>query len=505
MKFKFKYFRVFAANFFLISSICFGAETKQDNPYLIKTFIDPSGKKIDQIIVPASPPEYTMPIAEPPIARMVGGKMAANTLNNVPAFTWCYGCSATSAAMMMGYYDNSSSFPNIYTGPANGGVCPMNNVTFWGSTTYPGGKCGECPISVSHNGIDGRTTRGHVGDYWVDIESTQPDPYITGSWATHSNDSLGDFMWTNRSAKKNVDGSTIFFYDNLGDPLYDYSGNEPGKRDGCHGIKLFVEYCGYSVESQGNYNQYIYGYEGRTKGFTFENYKSEIDAGRPVLIHVSGHTMLGFGYDNTGQKVYLRDTWDHNSHEMVWGDKYGTRQHYAVTVIKLSGSVPPSPSSLVIDKLKGKINWKNSPCIGSDTIKCSMQTTLTDLSFLENCNNMSDFFTMDSGAGTVTGSSGEFLKINGKKNKVIMKLKTSSGYFVKTIMKLKNNQLTVTRKMKNGDASDVKFDVSNTDCDWQTKNVNVKLKCSYGGTTITNSGTRTINYKTKADKKTIIK
>ena len=491
---------------------------------------------------------------------------------------------------MMGYEDNSASFPNMYTGPANGGVCPMNNVIYWGSTTYPGGTCGESPISVSHNGIDGRTTRGHVGDYWVDIESNQQDPYITGSWTPHSNDSLGDFMATSHSAKSNIDGSTIFFYYNDGSRTYDFTGAEPGQIDGCHGVKLFVEHCGYSVEALGNYNQYIYGFEGRSQGFTFENYKSEIDAGRPVLIHVSGHTMLGFGYDDTGQKVYLRDTWDHNSHEMAWGGNYGSMQHYGVSVIQLMGggtptvdtptispnggsyptsvsvtiscstsgaeiryttdgsspvssstlyssaftltttttvntrgfksgysdssvasatftigSSPPPPSSLVIDKLKGKINWKNSPCIGSDTIKCSMQTTLTDLSFLENCPNMWDLFTMDSGAGTVTGLSGEFLKINGKKNKVIMKLKAPSGYSVKTIMKLKDNQLTVTRKMKNGVSSDVKFDVSNTDCAWQTKTVNIDFKCSAGGTTITNSGIKTINYKTKADKKTIIK
>ena len=30
-----------------------------------------------------------------------------NVLTKVPAFDWSYGCSATSAAMMMGYYDNN--------------------------------------------------------------------------------------------------------------------------------------------------------------------------------------------------------------------------------------------------------------------------------------------------------------------------------------------------------------------------------------------------------------
>ncbi len=179
-------------------------------------------------------------------------------------------------------------------------------------------------------------------------------------------------------------------------------------------------------------------------------------------------------------------------------------QRIGVSAIRHTGDILPS-SFLVIDKLKGKINWKDSMCIGSDTIKCSMQIALPDLSFLVNCNNISNFFIISSGAGIVNNSSGEFLKINGKKTKVMLKMVTTSGYVVKTIVKLKKDKLYVIRKMKNGTNSDVKFDISNTDSDWQTKNVDIGFKCSVGGTIITNSATKTIHYKTKANKKTIIK
>jgi hypothetical protein len=141
-------------------------------------------------------------------------------------------------------------------------------------------------------------------------------------------------MGTNQSLKSNSDGSTTFWNYTDGSPLYDYTGAEPGRRDGCHGMRLFFESRGYTVTS--NYSQYIYGYNGNTKGFTFAQYKQEIDAGRPVLIQVNGHTMLGYGYDDLSSVVYLHDTWDYDSHTMVWGGSYSGMQHYGVTVFQPS-------------------------------------------------------------------------------------------------------------------------------------------------------------------------
>ena len=88
---------------------------------------------------------------------------AINSLSNVPAFDWSYGCSATSAAMLFGYYDRTD-YGSMYTGATNGGVCPLDN-SVWGHTTYPGVTCGECPLSATHNGIDGRAIKGHVDDW----------------------------------------------------------------------------------------------------------------------------------------------------------------------------------------------------------------------------------------------------------------------------------------------------------------------------------------------------
>ena len=90
------------------------------SPYLVRTFVDEEGRLIDEVIVPGRPLEIkavTAIVPEPNPA------MGINVLWHVPAFDWSYGCSATSAAMMMGYYDNTG-YSNMYAGPTNGGVCP---------------------------------------------------------------------------------------------------------------------------------------------------------------------------------------------------------------------------------------------------------------------------------------------------------------------------------------------------------------------------------------------
>jgi hypothetical protein len=218
----------------------------------------------------------------------------ASNLSDVPAFDWSYGSSPTAAAMLFGYYDRNG-YPDMYTGPADEGVCPLNNETVWAA--------GECPLSATHQGYDGLATNGHANDYYI-TENSSEDPYWDSInyfqlWTPHIDaDCTADFMGTSQYTKwSNLDGTTTFFFDGSGDQVVDETGYEPYNRDGCHGMRLFVESRGYTVTN--NYNQLIYPnplFTGMTYGFTFDNYKTEIDAGRPVLLHIGDYTALGIGY-----------------------------------------------------------------------------------------------------------------------------------------------------------------------------------------------------------------
>jgi hypothetical protein len=110
----------------------------------------------------------------------------------------------------------------------------------------------------------------------------------------------------------------------------------PNYRDGCFGLRLFAESRGYVVND--NFTQLIRGQGGDpNQGFTFDDFMAEINAGRPVLIQVSGHTMLGFGYESTAHTVYLHDTWDFLDHSMIWGASYSGMAQWGVTVLQVQG------------------------------------------------------------------------------------------------------------------------------------------------------------------------
>ena len=135
---------------------------------------------------------------------------SARTVANIPGYSRVFGCSAVSAAMVAGYYDRSG-YPNMYNGPTDGGLAPLTDSSWsnWtdGNKVYPNN-----PLVASHNGLDGRATRGFIDDYWVQYFSTQQDPFITNGWFEHGwGDAIGDYMMTSQSNFGNTDGSTTFW------------------------------------------------------------------------------------------------------------------------------------------------------------------------------------------------------------------------------------------------------------------------------------------------------
>ena len=267
--------------------------------------------------------------------------MAMNTLT-VPAFDWVFGCSSVSGAMIAGYYDRNG-FPNIYTGPTNGGVMPLDNSS-WGTWTDSNGDTyPNLPLAASHNGVDGRTTKGSIDDYWIEYDSAASDPYITGKWTQHTwSDAIGDYMKTSQSAYDNTDGSTTFWGFNSSAKLTCSTMKNYGisESDGTYGRKLFYEARGYTVTdcySQATNNKY-------SGGFSFAQFKAEIDAGRPVMLNLEGHTIVGVGYDDSSNTVYIHDTWDYGNHTMTWGGSYSGMQLYSVSIVNMQATTVTQPN-----------------------------------------------------------------------------------------------------------------------------------------------------------------
>ncbi len=267
-------------------------------------------------------------------------------LDDVPSSQWTYGCTATSAGMLFGYYDRTG-YPNMYTGPANGGVAPLTNL---GQGDVPASPiAGACSIIATQAGFDGRApgTPGHVDDYWTGYNDPGPDPWgatgVEHTWGDCTADYMGTNQWKwdlspspceDGVDDANRDGSTHWFYKWNGDRYYDpLSPSDSGSpRTGCaHGMRTFAESRGYTVTT--NYSQLSDNRD--DDGFSFSDLKNEIDQGYPVIIHIVDHTMLALGYNDHDNTIYIHDTWDNELHYMEWGGSYSGLGHRGVTVLHL--------------------------------------------------------------------------------------------------------------------------------------------------------------------------
>jgi len=309
---------------------------------------------------------------------------------NFPSFDWVFGCSAVSSAMIAAYYDRGL-YPNLYTGPTNGGVMPLTDTSWptWsdGFETYPNN-----PLIASRNGLDGRTSKGSIDDYWIQYNSSTQDPYITGGWTQHGwGTAIGDYMKTSQSAYGNTDGSTTFYnWTSSTEKLTcaDMVTNNIFQDDGTYGRKLFYEARGYTVTDC--YNQKT---DNNGGGFTLNNFKAEIDAGHPVLLNLAGHSIVGYGYN--GSTIYIRDTWDSDpahSYTMTWGGSYSGMSLQSVSVVHLSSLMLSNhmylpliqkPQQIVTNPIlnpgfeQGHTSWTEYSALGWDVILEAVEAPVT--------------------------------------------------------------------------------------------------------------------------------
>jgi YD repeat-containing protein len=336
-----------------------------DNAYVTTRNITlPDGKQLEETII-HGPPHPPAGFKRPTVSLSGSIQPLSVASLTVPAFDWSFGCSATSASMIAAYYDRNG-YPKIYTGPTNGGVMPLDSSSWPDWTDGNGDSYGQCPLTASHNGLDGRLTRGSIDDYWVYYLSGVQDPFVN-KWTEHAyGDAIGDYMRTSQSNYGNDDGSTVFYNWSSGSSQLtcaDMLANNITE-DGTYGRKLFYEARGYTVTDC--YNQ-------KTKtsgtGFTFAMYKAQIDAGRPVLINLAGHSIVGFGYDSASNTVYIHDTWDYLDHSMTWGGSYSGMAMQSVSIVNLAAS--PTRSLSVVKSGTGSGTVASLPAGISCGLTCA--------------------------------------------------------------------------------------------------------------------------------------
>ena len=230
-----------------------------------------------------------------PDEKIVVGEVVGGVLSNTPDYDWWYGCAPTAAGMIMGYYDTHGYQDLFYNNLVPGGTAEPS--------TFGGGPY------IANDTI---ASQAHIEDYYVAYGETG-DPAAGG----HSDNCLADFMETSKDSADNSDGATTFYYYQSGTRFKPKTIEDLGleNKSGMYGIKEWVEHNGYTYETL--YNRYIDSVANDT-GITFADFKAEIDAGRPAILHLEGHSMVAYGYTEP-DTVYVHDTGSAGEHTMTWG------------------------------------------------------------------------------------------------------------------------------------------------------------------------------------------
>ena len=283
--------------------------------------------------------------------RIVEARRQGGNLSNTPDYRWWYGCTPTAAGMMMGYYDRNGYGGLVYHNLVPGGRAEL--------TTYPTGA-----PAGTYRAQAAIASNPHIADYWTGIGNSGDDTCSGNLTTCHGGgDCLADFMGTSQDMMwlysgcsdvvtfpANSDGGTLIW--NWPDGTILTAETMGGwtncywETSGMYGIGEYVQYAGYNYVTGSLYNRYIYPYAANPTGFTYANFKTQIDAGRPVIIQLQGHSMLGYGYLDPNT-VYIYDTWDpHTAATMTWAtSNYGGMAHYAVTCLTPTGGTEPPQAS----------------------------------------------------------------------------------------------------------------------------------------------------------------
>jgi hypothetical protein len=222
---------------------------------------------------------------------------ATPVLLNVPAFLWKDGCGPTAAGMLLAYWDGNG-YGNLMPGDA----------------------------STQTAAVDTRiSSTGSYNDYALPLDDIAFDPQPIPDKSEppvgdeHADDSIADLMNTSQSYSDNYYGWS--WYSDMALALQNYVPH-------------------FAPEYSAVVQNLALGYG----GFTWDLFKAEINAGRPVILLVdtdadgeTDHFVPAIGYDETGYMYAVHDTWDTGVHwynfaAMASGQSWGI---YAATLFQL--------------------------------------------------------------------------------------------------------------------------------------------------------------------------
>ena len=278
---------------------------------------------------------------EPPTVTLDNGDV--RLANTMPKARYMYGCCPTSVAMLLGYYDlygyRGNDFSALIEGDVELDARGSGNIKYKMDDFES--NLGKATATKDY--LYRFYSRESVDDIVANplgVTPTSPEdelPYTfvndgagpdirTDIW-----DCLADYLGAGQFWRMNVNLETtslpysleISLMNEAPETIIDETTQTERTimmRDAdfqC-GVYHYVQDKGYSLDMKVTECHRIDAVGG---SFTFENYRNEIDAGRPALILIDGHIMVGYGYNAETRELIFDDCYE-SDQRMVWDGAY---------------------------------------------------------------------------------------------------------------------------------------------------------------------------------------
>ena len=271
---------------------------------------------------------------------------------SMPQAEYMYGCVPTATAMLLGYYDLYG-----YQGKN------LSNIVEGTVALKSRGTDGDAYDMDAFDTVLGRLTasKEYVYRFYArDGVETTPEQELEYAFKddnrtlnTEEWNCLADYLGTGQFWRGADNLVTLVSYCTLAD-LYSNNYSDVRMTDGTTtrmvryndttmlpGLDLYVQSRGYQLDYEitGTYQVDVAG-----GTFTFNDYVKEIDSGRPVLISIEEHVMIGYGYNKKTQEIIFDDCY-RAEQRMKWGGTYlysdKERKLESITVIgfNMNGNV----------------------------------------------------------------------------------------------------------------------------------------------------------------------
>ena len=249
--------------------------------------------------------------------------------NPMPQAEYMYGCTPTAMAMLLGYHDLYG-----YQGK------DLSNIIEGTITVKSRGTDGNAYDMDAFDTVIGRAIASKEYVYRFhsrDGVETTPEQELVYAFKSDNKtlntdewNCLADYLGTGQFWRGRENLSTTEAYGSL-EEIYNGRHRDVTITNGTttrtvayldtimlYGLDLYVKSRGYALDYEitGTYRVDANG-----GSFTFNDYKKEIDSGRPVLITITGHSMVGYGYNAETQEIIFDDCYK-TGQRMKWTGTY---------------------------------------------------------------------------------------------------------------------------------------------------------------------------------------